>query len=59
MATIISTDTSKQVIEKLIDDAFEKADAEMEHIYGEQKRIIETAKDFGLKEKAIELEARL
>jgi len=59
MPLIISTDNSKQVVSKLILDAFEKVDSEMECIYGEAKKLIQTAKDYGLTDVAEDMQNRL
>lgn len=59
MPLIISTDNSKQVVSKLILDAFEKVDSEMECIYGEAKKLIQTAKDYGLTDIAEDMQNRL
>lgn len=59
MPIILSTDNSKEVVSKLIIDAFEKVDTEMECIYGEAKKLIETAKDYGLNDLANDMQNRL
>ena len=59
MPLIISTDNSKEVVSKLILDAFEKVDTEMECIYGEAKKLIKTAKDYGLTDLAEDMQNRL
>jgi len=59
MCVIISTDNSKEVVSKLILDAFEKIDIEMECIYGEAKKLIQTAKDYGLTDIANDMQNRL
>ena len=55
MATIISQG-SKKTITKLIRDAFDRIDLDMDFIYGEANRLIQTAKDYGLTELAMEME---
>lgn len=57
--TILSTDSSKEVMTKLISDAFEKVDSDMECIYGQAKKLIETAKQYGLNDLATDLENKL
>ena len=59
MPVILSTDNSKEVVSKLILDAFEKIDIEMECIYGESKKLIQTAKDYGLTDIANYMQKRL
>jgi len=59
MPVILSTDQSKEVVSKLISNAFEKVDTDMECIYGQAKKLIETAKDYGLKDLAEDLQNRL
>jgi hypothetical protein len=59
MPIILSTDQNKEVISKLILDAFEKVDTEMECIYGQAKKLIETAKHYGLKDLAEDMQNRL
>jgi len=59
MPVILSTDNSKEVVSKLILDAFEKVDIKMECIYGEAKKLIQTAKDYGLTDIAEDMQNRL
>ena len=56
MGTIISTNKSKETVSKLIRDAFDKVDTSMDYIYGKSEELIQTARDFGLEELALELE---
>jgi hypothetical protein len=55
MATIISTQKSKETLERLIRDAFYKVDTELDYIYNESETLIKTAMHYGLFELAEEL----
>jgi hypothetical protein len=55
MPVKISTDESKEIVKRLIRNAFDKIDRSMDFIYNESDKLISTAQHLGLNEFAEEL----
>ena len=55
MAIKLSTQKSKETLERLIRDKFHKINFELDYIYNEADALIETAQTYGLSELANEL----
>ena len=55
MPVKISTDESKQIVKRLIRNAFDKIDKSMDYIYKESDKLISTAQYLGFNEFAEEL----
>ena len=53
------TTESKELMHKLISDAFEAVNLETEHIYHEAPKLIKMAKEYGFTELAKEIEDNL
>ena len=55
MPVKISTEESKEIVKRLIRNAFDKIDRSMDYIYKESDKLITTAQHFGLNELAEEM----
>jgi hypothetical protein len=55
MPTTIAN-TSIEIVCKLIRDAFDKVDTDLDYIHDTSNKLIQTAKDFGLTELAEEMQ---
>ena len=55
MSIKISTQKSKETLERLIRDKFHKINFELDYIYNEADTLIQTAENYGLTELANEL----
>ena len=57
--TVIPTTESKELMHKLISDAFEDVNFEMEFIYKQAPKLIKMAKEYGFTDLAKEMEGNL
>ena len=55
MPVKISTEESKEIVKRLIRNAFDKIDSSMDYIYKESDKLITTAQYLGLNELAEEM----